>query len=83
MAVLDHNVQTLACVVQLISFELFKGGAINWRVHLKAGCDLVPMIHEQKLKHGSGLLHQQQRAQEAQSSSVESNALRFLTGCII
>ncbi|PVH82236.1 hypothetical protein DL98DRAFT_653303 [Cadophora sp. DSE1049] len=83
MAVLDHNVQILACVVQLISFELFKGGASNWSVHLKAGCDLVLMIHEQILKHDCGPLHHQQPTQGAQTSSPESNALRFFTGCII
>ncbi|KAG9242035.1 fungal-specific transcription factor domain-containing protein [Calycina marina] len=35
------KVQILACMVQLISFELFNGGTGKWQVHLGAAAELV------------------------------------------
>ncbi|KAH8592816.1 fungal-specific transcription factor domain-containing protein [Bisporella sp. PMI_857] len=35
------KVQILACIVQFISFELFRGGTYNWEFHLQAGAALA------------------------------------------
>ncbi|TGO40574.1 hypothetical protein BHYA_0035g00480 [Botrytis hyacinthi] len=42
----DGNIQILACMIQLISFELFNGGVSNWQVHLRAASELILVLHE-------------------------------------
>jgi len=42
---INGKVQILACIVQFISFELFRGGAsIAWELHLQAGASLAPEL---------------------------------------
>ncbi|OBT98015.2 hypothetical protein VE01_04004 [Pseudogymnoascus verrucosus] len=43
-----ENVDVLSCLVMLISLEMFKGDARNWRMHLSAAAVLVPDIKREE-----------------------------------
>ncbi|ESZ90633.1 hypothetical protein SBOR_8983 [Sclerotinia borealis F-4128] len=95
--VFDGNIQILACMCQLISFELFNGGVSNWQVHLRAASELILVLHE--VSNGSipgpeTLLNSSQcfnypyvNSPESITStsgvSRDSAALDFFTGAII
>ncbi|KAM3077269.1 hypothetical protein ACMFMG_003267 [Clarireedia jacksonii] len=91
----DGNIQILACMVQLISFELFHGGVGNWQVHLRAASELVLVLHEvsngsipgpETILDSSRFLHYSQtKSPESTNGCVsrDSAALDFFTGAII
>lgn len=44
---LKSTIETLACIIQMISFELLRGGTDSWQIHLSAAASLIPTL----LKH--------------------------------
>ncbi|CAD6439239.1 64585307-f8cb-4a19-bfa8-82eaea6783ff [Sclerotinia trifoliorum] len=92
----DGNVQILACMIQLISFELFHGGVSNWQVHLRAASELILILHE--VSNGSiptsetltssqcfdySYAHSPESTSSGNTVSRDSAALDFFTGAII
>ncbi|KAJ8064253.1 hypothetical protein OCU04_006600 [Sclerotinia nivalis] len=93
----DGNIQILACMIQLISFELFHGGVGNWQVHLRAASELILILHEvsnggipgpETLLTSSQCFnypnaHSPESTTTGSTVSRDSAALDFFTGAII
>ncbi|EMR81243.1 putative c6 transcription protein [Botrytis cinerea BcDW1] len=93
----DGNIQILACMIQLISFELFNGGESNWQVHLRAASELILVLHEVsngRIPGPETLLSSSQCFNTSRAGSPasimseslvsrDSAALDFFTGAII
>ncbi|RAL64659.1 hypothetical protein DID88_001692 [Monilinia fructigena] len=93
----DGNIQILACMIQLISFELFNGGVSNWQVHLRAASELILVLHEvsngsipgpETLSASSQCFNypyasSPDSSTSGSSVSRDSAALDFFTGAII
>lgn len=93
----DGNIQILACMIQLISFELFHGGVSNWQVHLRAASELILILHEvsnggipsseTSLISSQCFNHPYAHSLESITSGItvsrDSAALDFFTGAII
>ncbi|KAL3422756.1 hypothetical protein PVAG01_06912 [Phlyctema vagabunda] len=87
------NIQILACMVELISFELFNGGISNWQVHLAAASTLILSLHgiSQNDQNDPEVPHEPRRSlvryasQDSTSRAMSSEhaALEFLTGAVI
>ncbi|OBT77635.1 hypothetical protein VF21_03718 [Pseudogymnoascus sp. 05NY08] len=66
-----ENIDVLSCLVMLISLEMFKGDARNWRMHLSAAALLVPDIKREE-----------RVAESASLSSEYQSALFFFGGMV-
>ncbi|CDK29250.1 unnamed protein product [Kuraishia capsulata CBS 1993] len=72
----ETNVKSLAAVVMLVSYELFRGGYENWEVHLNAGVALMSLITDEGRECGP--------LYNAEIARIPENQTRlFLTACII
>ncbi|KFY06751.1 hypothetical protein V492_07782 [Pseudogymnoascus sp. VKM F-4246] len=66
-----ENVDILSCLAMLISLEMFKGDARNWRMHLCAASVLILDIKREE-----------RAAEHASLSSVYQSALFFFSGVL-
>ncbi|KAI5204214.1 hypothetical protein E4T39_03816 [Aureobasidium subglaciale] len=80
-----RRLQILACGVQLISFELFRGGTSQWQVHLSALATVVRSMTvtndavDDPLPGG----HPAGTPDETQSHRLEDTAENFLVGAVL
>ncbi|KAI9730862.1 MAG: hypothetical protein M1834_005580 [Cirrosporium novae-zelandiae] len=93
------QIEVLACGVQLISFELFRGGISEWQMHLDAATALVSTMEEsrQTQSHTSSSSSSacstqnspthttwiEEEAEKDEPDALEETALRFLTGVVL
>ncbi|KAH8593049.1 fungal-specific transcription factor domain-containing protein [Bisporella sp. PMI_857] len=66
-----ENIEVLSCLAMLISLEIFKGDARNWRMHLSAAAVLIPDIKREE-----------RVAEYASLSSGYRSALFFFSGVV-
>lgn len=72
-----RNLHVLACGVQLISFELFRGGINVWDLHLKY---LATSLSQTYVDQES---HQPNDSNHTRPTALEHTAEKFLTGAIL
>ncbi|CAD0085501.1 unnamed protein product [Aureobasidium mustum] len=80
-----RRLQILACGVQFISFELFRGGTSQWQVHLDALATVVrgmPVVNATDTGSSPGDLTPV-TSSGLESHSLEDNAEHFLVGAVL
>lgn len=80
-----RRLQILACGVQFISFELFRGGTSQWQVHLDALATVVRSMTVVDPVNGGPSLgsHDPSTPGGIEPHRMESNAEHFLVGAVL
>lgn len=80
-----RKLQILACGVQFISFELFRGGTSQWQVHLDALATVVrgmPVVNSTDIQPSPGNLTPVSSS-GLEPHRLEDNAEHFLVGAVL
>jgi hypothetical protein len=77
-----RRLQILACGVQFISFELFRGGTSQWQVHLDALATVVRGMDSLEDDASPGI-HDPGTPSGSEPHRLESNAENFLVGAVL
>ncbi|KAH6675756.1 fungal-specific transcription factor domain-containing protein [Halenospora varia] len=86
--VIIRSIETLTSILQLLYWELFRGGTENWQIHLRAASTLIPalvrlvqMASIAQVPINSGRRNEQQHKKLLHSE--DDSAIRFLLGSFI